>query len=159
MPSTKGAGPGSPQLPLPSAPAFDRYGMHADSCECARCAAGYRPSKQARALARQAFERAQQREIEEQQAREAATPESKARTRAERSDERARETIETIRRMTRFGQSASSAAGCAMHSCLRQREPAGSTRYATTPGSRCGRSESRPMRKRQILRSFLAFSQ
>jgi hypothetical protein len=44
-----------------AAPKFDAYGLHADDCECARCAAGHRPSLAQRWAARAAFERAHQR--------------------------------------------------------------------------------------------------
>jgi hypothetical protein len=64
--SKTGAGPTLPrQLALPGAPKLDRTGVHAVECECARCGLGYRPSKAERELARQHYDRAEQRRKEE----------------------------------------------------------------------------------------------
>lgn len=64
MPSIKGDGPR--QLPIPQAPRFDAYGMHATDCECVRCEMGMRPTDQERWIARQSWERAQQRKLDEE---------------------------------------------------------------------------------------------
>jgi len=94
--STKGAGPGS-QLALPAAPRFDRYGLHAEECECARCALGYRPTVRERTLAVQTWEARQRRELAEAQAAEVDT---RAQSRAERCRAREEETNEIIKRIT-----------------------------------------------------------
>jgi len=91
---------GGRQLALPSAPRLDKYGLHAEGCECARCGLGFKPTPRERLLARQAFERAQQREIEEAKAKQAGTPEARSLSRRERLDERTKETAEWIKRQT-----------------------------------------------------------
>ncbi len=49
------------QLSLPRAPILDRWGLHAEDCECARCALGFRPSRDERWRSRQAAEAAEAR--------------------------------------------------------------------------------------------------
>jgi hypothetical protein len=44
-----------------AAPTFDRYGLHAETCECPRCTLGFRPTLSNRWAARVAWERAEQR--------------------------------------------------------------------------------------------------
>lgn len=76
-PSKKADGPtAGSQLALPGAPKFDRFGLHAEDCECARCGLGYRPSKEERRLAEQVHARAERarREEEAKRAAGAATP-------------------------------------------------------------------------------------
>lgn len=46
------------QVPLPSAPRFDEYGLHHLDCECARCALGFRPTRLERDRQRFVCERA-----------------------------------------------------------------------------------------------------
>lgn len=47
------------QLALPARAKFDRYGLHAEDCECLRCELGARPSPKEREIARRVWERAE----------------------------------------------------------------------------------------------------
>lgn len=68
-----------PQLRLPQAPRFDKYGMHAPECECAKCDLGMRPSNAERDAARRAWDR-----LEALKAAKAATPTDRAAEKARR---------------------------------------------------------------------------
>lgn len=88
------------QLPL-AAPKFDRTGLHAVDCGCARCETGHRPTMADRDRARRSFEAAelarQQQAKREAETGAAETKRMAARERAERTQ---RETLALIRRMT-----------------------------------------------------------
>lgn len=49
----------------PAAPLLDRYGLHAESCECARCVLGYRPTPRERDVYRRIYEATERRRAEE----------------------------------------------------------------------------------------------
>lgn len=104
MPSTKDAGrPGSSQpaqLPLPSAPKFDRYGMHAHECECARCGLGFRPSIAERDAARRSWERMEKRRADAVAQAAAGTKEGKASRRKAAWAEAEKYTDQIIGRLT-----------------------------------------------------------
>lgn len=94
MPSTPAVGP--KQIKLPSAPVYDRYGLHAEACECARCGTGFAPTHGDRMRARAAWERTEARKKREadRQAKGLGPTKTQARNAA---DEAA--TIETLKRM------------------------------------------------------------
>lgn len=70
------------QLPFPSAPVLDRTGMHAETCECARCNLGFRPTREERYRARLAYEQAER--VRKRAAEEAAAGPRPLRGRAEK---------------------------------------------------------------------------
>lgn len=94
--------PGSSgQLPLPSAPVLDKYGLHAGECECARCALGYRPTSAERWNARATWERIEAARLKAKvKAAEQTTQEKHAATTWERLQETNRETAERLARVT-----------------------------------------------------------
>lgn len=101
MRATKGAAP-EPQLALPSAPVLDKYGLHAEACECARCHIGYRPTPAERDRARRQWEHMER-------ARAKAASDGLALTKDEernamatmRLEEEEKRTIEYLRRLTK----------------------------------------------------------
>lgn len=87
------------QQPLPLAPKFDRYGLHAYDCECARCALGYRPTVAERDHARRVWERAERAKAEAAKQATQPKPISKALARADAFRAAEKRTTETIKRM------------------------------------------------------------
>jgi hypothetical protein len=86
-----------------SAPKFDRYGLHAEACECARCLLGFRPTMSNRWAARAAWERAEAKRLAEKEAAEksAASKRPKKATVPlwERHEAERKQTEESIARM------------------------------------------------------------
>lgn len=83
------------QLPL-AAPKIDAFGLHAVECECARCAAGFRPTDAQRAQAKAAHARAAA--AKGRAAQEVARDEKRAHAKG-RAETFQRETEEQVRRL------------------------------------------------------------
>jgi hypothetical protein len=90
-----GDGRGSDQLRLPQAPRFDKYGLHAHDCECAKCDLGMRPSSAERDAARRSWER-----LEQMKAAAQAAPTDKAAARAAEKAKRRRKAFAAEARFT-----------------------------------------------------------
>jgi hypothetical protein len=101
MPSTKGDGrPAAEQLTL-TAPAFDRYGLHAIECECQRCEIGNRPTLEMREAARRAWERLEaRRKRDAERAAGGTVKERKRSARAEAFREEEKYTDQLIRKLS-----------------------------------------------------------
>ena len=102
-PSKKAAGPSAAeQMRLPSAPIHDRYGLHAEECECQRCQVGYRPTSAERHSARCNFERlAAAKKAAEQNAKKEVREDVKRRTTWERLAQSERDTAEKLKAMNK----------------------------------------------------------
>lgn len=87
------------QQPLPLAPKFDRYGLHAHECECARCQLGYRPTVAERDHARRVWERAEAAKAAAVKAAAQPKPIGKALARADAFRAAEARTAEAIKRM------------------------------------------------------------
>ena len=98
----KGAAPDRAQLPLPSAPRIDGDGLHAEDCECARCALGFRPTRAERwnaHMAREIREKAQR--AAELKAAEVAKEDVKRAVTWRRLEVQERDTAEMLKAMTK----------------------------------------------------------